>query len=174
MKTYQKMTLIIAFLGLIVILPFGLNAQNERHERPMGEKKEMIKAHKIAFITERLQLTPTEAEKFWPVYNEHEAAMESFHKEFRKKHPFEEEDIESIPEAEANNFIEDQMKHEEQAIAMRKEFVAKLKGVISANKILMLMEAEKDFRVEVVRKVAGKDGPPLPYDEERMQKPPKR
>ena len=38
----------------------------------------------------------------------------------------------------------------------------------------MLMEAEKDFRVEVVRKVAGKDGPPLPYDQELMEKPVKK
>ena len=28
-----------------------------------------IKAEKIAFITAELELTPAEAEKFWPVYN---------------------------------------------------------------------------------------------------------
>ena len=68
------------FLGLIVMLTLNLISQEERHERPMGENKEKLKAHKIAFITDRLQLTPAEAEKFWPVYNEHEAAMETMHK----------------------------------------------------------------------------------------------
>jgi hypothetical protein len=79
-----------------------------------------------------------------------------------------------MTDAEANKFIEDHLKHEQQTFDQRKAFIGKLKGVIPSIKILMLMEAEKDFRVEVVRKVAGKDGPPLPYDEERMQKPVKK
>jgi hypothetical protein len=174
MKTFWKLTLLIAFVVIIANLPFGLKAQDEPHDRPMGEKKEMIKAHKIAFITDRLQLTPAEAEKFWPIYNEHEAAMDSFRKEFRKNHPFEREDIDAMSDAEANTFIEDHLKHEQQEFEQQKAFIGNLKGVIPSKKIVMLMEAEKDFRVEVVRKVAGKDGPPLPYDEERMQKPPKK
>jgi hypothetical protein len=174
MRTNRKITLMATFLALIVMLTLDLTSQEERHERPMGENKERLKAHKIAFITERLQLTPAEAEKFWPIYNEHEAAMDSFHKEFRKSHPFEPEDIEAMSDAEANTFIEEQMKHEQQAIEQRKAFIGKLKGVIPSKKILMLMEAEKDFRVEVVRKVAGKDGPPLPYDQELMEKPVKK
>jgi hypothetical protein len=174
MKTFEKITLMAAFIGFITLLPILTTAQGEQREMPMGEKKEKLKAHKIAFITERLQLTPAEAEKFWPVYNEHEAAMETLHKEFKKSHSFEPEDIEKMTDAEANKFIEDHQKHEQQTMDQRKVFIGKLKGVIPSKKILMLMDAEKDFRVEVVRKVAGKDGPPLPYDEERMQKPVKK
>jgi hypothetical protein len=32
--------------------------------------RERIKAQRIAFITQRLALTPDEAQKFWPVYNQ--------------------------------------------------------------------------------------------------------
>ena len=35
-----------------------------------------IKSLKIAFITERLNLSSDEAAVFWPVYNEHEDAIE--------------------------------------------------------------------------------------------------
>jgi hypothetical protein len=34
---------------------------------------ERLNAYKIAFFTKRLNLTPQEAEKFWPVYNEFQA-----------------------------------------------------------------------------------------------------
>ena len=34
-----------------------------------GEK---IQSLKIAFITQKLQLTPDEAQKFWPVYNQYD------------------------------------------------------------------------------------------------------
>ncbi len=34
------------------------------------ERKEQIESHKIAYLTTKLSLTPNEAEKFWPLYNE--------------------------------------------------------------------------------------------------------
>jgi hypothetical protein len=40
----------------------GVSAQNPNRER--------LDAYKIAFFTQRLKLTPPEAEKFWPLYNE--------------------------------------------------------------------------------------------------------
>ena len=33
------------------------------------EKREQIQAQKIAFISTQLELTPDEAQKFWPIYN---------------------------------------------------------------------------------------------------------
>ena len=36
-----------------------------------GENKEKIKALKIAYLTEKLDLSSNEAEKFWPIYNKH-------------------------------------------------------------------------------------------------------
>jgi len=35
------------------------------------DKQEKIKAQKIAFFTEKIGLTPDEAEAFWPVYNQY-------------------------------------------------------------------------------------------------------
>jgi hypothetical protein len=174
MKLNQRILRISALLLVLALFSPALKGQEEHGDRVTPEKKEKLKAHKIAFITDRLQLTPAEAEKFWPVYNEHEAAIEAFHKDFRKTHHFEPEDIDSMSDTEANSFIEDHLKNEQQMFDQRKAFLVKLKGIIPSRKILMLVEAEKDFRVEIVRKVAGKDGPPLPYDQERMEKPVKK
>ena len=33
------------------------------------ERREKVKALKVAFITEKLELTTEEAQKFWPIYN---------------------------------------------------------------------------------------------------------
>jgi hypothetical protein len=174
MKHIQKIISISALLSIILLFAPNLKSQEKPGGRATPEQKEKLKSHKIAFITDKLQLSPAEAEKFWPVYNEHEAAMETTHKDFRKSHPFEPEDIDNMSDADANAFIEDHLKHEQLLLDQRKAFIEKLKGVIPSRKILMLMEAEKDFRVEVVRKVAGKDGPPMPYDQERMEHPGKK
>ncbi len=174
MKTNQKIIKWIAFSAFILLFIPVTRSQEDREKPLPGGNKEKLKAHKIAFITDRLQLTPAEAEKFWPVYNEHEALMHSLQKDFRKAHPFEPEDIEAMKDSEANALIEDHIRHEQQMLDQRKAFLAKLQGVIPPKKILMLMEAEKDFRVEVVKRVSGKDGPPAPHGQEKMDQPEKK
>jgi hypothetical protein len=47
--------------GIIFTLCFSVSAQN-------GER---IQALKIAYLTKQLNLTPAEAERFWPVYNQY-------------------------------------------------------------------------------------------------------
>jgi len=171
MKNYSNIIRIAIISALLIIIVQILNAQGRGRNPMMEENKEKIKAHKIAFITDRLNLTPDEAEKFWPVYNENEAIMDNFHKEFRKNHKFEPEDIETMSDAEVNSFIDDQFKHEQQAFSYRKDFVEKLRGVIPPKKILMLMESEKDFKVELMKRVSGKNEPPMPYREGAIKNP---
>ncbi len=59
----------IATLGLLLFLTVASFAQ----DRPDREK---IKALKVAFITERLDLSSKEAQLFWPIYNEQGSKME--------------------------------------------------------------------------------------------------
>ncbi|MDA3928604.1 MAG: hypothetical protein PF541_06555 [Prolixibacteraceae bacterium] len=59
---------IFTSLLLCAILIQGYS-QNRNHEDFDYDK---FKAEKIAYYTEAIELTPTEAEKFWPVYNEFE------------------------------------------------------------------------------------------------------
>src|SRR5580693_4639131 len=47
--------------GIIFTLCISVSAQN-------GER---IQALKIAYLTKQLNLTPEEAERFWPVYNQY-------------------------------------------------------------------------------------------------------
>src|SRR5574340_591376 len=57
---------LLLFLVLIGSIPI---ARSQNEPNPKSEK---IQALKIAFITQKLQLTSSEAEKFWPIYNEYE------------------------------------------------------------------------------------------------------
>ena len=47
----------------------------EMPQRPMTkEQRERLELFSIQFITKKLNLTPAEAEKFWPLYNEQKEA----------------------------------------------------------------------------------------------------
>jgi len=45
------------------------------------EQREKLELFKIQFITKKLDLTPAEAEKFWPVYNEQKDASQDLMQE---------------------------------------------------------------------------------------------
>jgi hypothetical protein len=45
------------------------------------EKKANLEMFKIQFVTKKLNLTPAEAQSFWPVYNEHKNAIQAILKE---------------------------------------------------------------------------------------------
>jgi len=58
----MKKLILTIFMVFITII--NLSAQQGKRER--------LKAYKTAYITEHLDLTPQEAEKFWPIYNAYE------------------------------------------------------------------------------------------------------
>ena len=62
---------------LILFLLIATTASAQR-----GDK---IKAYKTAFLTESLELTSDEAEKFWPIYNAHEEKLRTLRKQERKE-----------------------------------------------------------------------------------------
>ena len=51
-----------------LIFAFPLSAQDK-------QRSEQIESVKVAFITQKLDLNSSEAEKFWPVYNNYQREM---------------------------------------------------------------------------------------------------
>ena len=41
------------------------------------KSKEKIKAFKVSYLTQELNLTSENAEKFWPVYNKHQEKLDT-------------------------------------------------------------------------------------------------
>ncbi|MEO6230011.1 MAG: hypothetical protein ABJB11_02065 [Ferruginibacter sp.] len=60
----KKLYLVAAFLGFA----FFAKAQENSGS---NKKQQDIEALKVAFISRELDLTPEEAQKFWPVYNQY-------------------------------------------------------------------------------------------------------
>ena len=137
MKTQKSIARLTA---IILIVLFGAQATYAQYSHnKFRDHKEKIKTHKIAFITDILNLTPAEAEKFWPVYNENEDRMEKMHKEFGEKYHEMAENRPELSDDEANEFVNARLQQEQKMFDLKKQFHTELKGVISSKKILLLM-----------------------------------
>lgn len=152
-NTAEKLSAVIVVL-LFMVFVCNLNAQKTDQHRNKQHNKERIEAQKVAFITDRLDLSVDEAEKFWPVYNNYKDQQKSKQKAWRGSHDFTSEDIKDMTDSEAEGIANKQISHEQEMLDLRKGLITDLKGIISPQKIIMLLEAEKEFRKELMRKVS--------------------
>ena len=135
---------------LLLLICYNINAQRSPRER--------VKAFKIAYITEQLDLTPQEAQKFWPIYNEHEENMEKVNK--REKNLIRDLRQQStspdFTDSMAGEYLNDFITVEEKKASLKKQLIVSLKNVIPNKKILTLIKAEADFHKRLVQQLREK------------------
>jgi len=114
-----------------------------------GVDQDKIKAYKIAYITDQLNLTSTEAEKFWPIYNEHEEKLSKLRKQEGqsiRKVIKNKEDIDQISETEAKEVVTSVINIQSVILKENQGYFKKLKKILPYKKILKLQVAEKEFK----------------------------
>lgn len=122
--------------------------ENKKHE----ERWEKYRAEKIAFLTSNLELSPAEAQKFWPVYNQLE-------KERWEAQIFRRQMEEKVIEAE-ETMSDQKIKQltREFAGSLRKEadllvnYNEKFLEILPPGKVLKLYKAENEFRMYMIKK----------------------
>jgi hypothetical protein len=142
---------------LAIIMLFSINSFAQGG-RLLKEKKEQIKAMKVAYITNELSLTSDEAAKFWPLYNTFEEKQHEIRKQKLKGYMdrIDEESFGNLSEKEAATMLAQMESTEEELHQARKKFVASLKGVIPSIKILKLKKAEEGFNRKLLQQYRDK------------------
>ena len=109
-------------------------------------QKKKIKSLKVAFITEKLNLTEKEAQKFWPVYNAYDDNVSNLKfNELRKVVHEIRESYASVSDDKANELLNKALEIEDKIHSENIKLIKKLRGIISSKKILALKNAEEDF-----------------------------
>ena len=141
------------FLLLFCGLWLGTAAQAQKR----GDE-EQIKALKIAFFTERLNLNSEEAAVFWPLYNEHQAQKEALRKEQRESLDAQFEKLDAVTESEARKTLDRYLELEEREEEIDKAFFQKISREFSAVRTLELFRAERDFRRRLLQEYRKRRG----------------
>ena len=99
-------------------------------------RAEKIKSLKIAFITQKLQLSADEAQKFWPIYDQYE------------------NDINRLRLENKNATVIDK---EEKLLNIRKKYLGSFEKVIGPQRVNKLFSAEKDFRSILIQRLKNRN-----------------
>jgi hypothetical protein len=128
---------------IIFTLIFTLTSFAQRNER--------VKALKIAFITERLELNSSEAQKFWPVYNAIETKKEALRKQGRQMRKG--LSFESLDDSGAKVLLQKMLALEDKKNQLQIEQVNSLLEVIPAKKVLLLKVVEDQFNKRMMEEI---------------------
>lgn len=118
-------------------------------------RQERVEALRVAFITNELNLSPKESEKFWPLYNEFRTKSASITKKGQKKHR---PNLDEMTDKEIEEWLDDGLKAKEEKIALQREYSQKLKKVIGIRKVAQLQMAERKFKRTLLERARERKG----------------
>ena len=113
---------------------------------------------KIAYLTDRMGLTPDEAQKFWPVYNEYEQEQRKIRDKYRPATA----DISAMPDAELERFVSQHLDMQEEELRLKREYFTRMKRVLPIRKMAFFLQAEAEFNRKLLQALQQPQGSPSP------------
>ncbi|MCH8329902.1 MAG: hypothetical protein IH946_00735 [Bacteroidetes bacterium] len=117
------------------------------------DKKEKIKAMKIGYFTNELQLTTDEAQKFWPVYNEFQKEMEDLRKDRKENREYVKSNHLNMSDAELEKAVDKVITYSEKDVTIRKKYHSRFKEVLPMKKVLLFYKAEHEFKRVLLERI---------------------
>ncbi len=140
----------IMFICFLFALETAITAQ-------ISDQIEKFKAQKVAFITEKMGLTPAAAQKFWPVYNEFSSKKDSINKlkssqanEMKKK-------WENLTSRQKEAALDFQMQQRMGETKLEQQYHEKFKKIMTIDQLLKLYEAEHEFKMRLIKQLRQKE-----------------
>jgi len=140
-------------LLILMLLPVAIFAQGKQ------DKKDRIETMHIAYLSEKLNLSSAEAEKFWPIYNEYKTAQDKLRKERMDNIQSVKRagGVDSISDADAQKLIAAETDFETHQLDLRKEYVTKFQQAISIRKVAKFFIAEDEFKRYLLNELKHRD-----------------
>ena len=145
-------TTLITFLSFLISLSSFAQGPGNRMNI-----EERYRSQKIAFITDKLQLTSKEAREFWPIYNQFEVDKDALAKEMHAYRETLPQDDNEISEEQAVEFLAFYNKHNAKMFKLNQENQKKFLIVISAKKLMLLNIAENELRRHLLKEFRGRN-----------------
>lgn len=147
---------LVLFLGLALLASGYLFAQPEMKFDDDWVQK--IRADKVAFLTTELQLTPGEAQKFWPVYNEFENRRFAIHMQRRQMERETMNNLDGLSDEKLKNISTEFVGLFQKEADLMKEYNQKFFTVLPAKKVVKFYDVENDFRSHMLKEFRQKRG----------------
>jgi len=150
MMTKVICTMAVAMLTAVT----SLNGQGQgMGQGPAQSDNERLTAYKIAFFTQRLDLSPAEAEKFWPLYNDYSARRNKLQAERLTMMRYAAQNEANMSEAELSSTADKLAKTFSDEASLVVSFNNDLKKVLPPAKVIRLYQIENQYKQQLLREL---------------------
>lgn len=130
---------------MLAIVSVALAQPGQRGERA----QEKMEAFKIAFFTERLQLSQDESKAFWPLFNQFENERDAL----KDKFDLEGQKLELMSDKDVEAAIMQHIEMEEQLVKLRRDYVRRFMEVLPVRKVAMLQRIDTEFKRALLEEI---------------------
>lgn len=116
-------------------------------------QKDKVAELRVSFISKKLELTVSESEKFWPIYNEYNDKVKAIKKNLRQSYK---KAIENLTDREAEELCQLNLKSKKAETDLYEQYAEKIKTIIGAKKMVKLHVAEEEFKQEIIKNIKDK------------------
>ncbi len=124
---------------------------SQEHKGQSPEMIQRMKVEKVSFLSARLELTPAEAQSFWPVYNEFENKKFNLEKARMKLEFKSNEKLASFSDTELKKMNDEYIAAFAEEARLMEEYNKQFIKVLPIQKVVRLYEAERKFRVHMLQ-----------------------
>ena len=148
--------------------------QNSQQNQPAPNRSGQFSPAEYAkqqqeFFTKNAELTPAEAEAFFPVYNELQQKKRELNREIRRI--MRQEPGTQVSEEQSLKAIDAQADANIKIAELEKEYLQKFKKILPASKILKIQNAEEQFNSQILKDIQQSRGHQFQQGAQRPQQP---
>jgi hypothetical protein len=150
----RTMYRVSSLLAIMLFFTSVVFAQSRGRQGQFQDRFRQLEAQRVAYITNELSLTPEEAQKFWPVYNQYHEKRNQLVQNHRtqRRSDF---NVDQLSEKELHELADADIRNMEEMIVLRREYHEKFKRVIPIKKVVLLYNAERDFNRQLLMDERG-------------------
>lgn len=145
----RKIIVVVIMLASMMLV----SPQSSSQMHGKGGWQDKMKAERVAYLTDAMGITSSEAEKFWPVYNEMDAERKSsFEKAMRSFKALNDAVKAGKPEAVISELLNNYLKANAASRAVELKYVPKFNKILSVEKVAKLFVGEEEFRRQQIHR----------------------
>ena len=168
----KKVISVLCALMALSISAFAQGPQGPQGPRRGGDNgwRERVRAEKVAFLTEEIDLTESEAQVFWPIYNEIQKAQRDGFEAVKNAYDAMAKGVEEKKGSkEMEKLVKAYIDAKEKNEGIETKYLNKLLKVLPAEKVARYYVAEEKFRHQQIGRLGNGNFPNLRMSEEQKQ-----
>ncbi|WP_139135246.1 hypothetical protein [Roseivirga sp. 4D4] len=145
----------VIHISLLLLFCSALTFAQDGNRRGPQMDREKLQAARIAFLTNRLELSPETAKVFWPIFNDYDNKKSALSKKYgAQKRLLFEEGTRNISDENADKMLEIYLDQKQAELDLEKEYLSRFKEVLTLRQVWRVIRFDSDFRRSLMQRVS--------------------